>query len=76
MTRKELVTELLKLDAEERLQAAEELLQSVANDPDDPFALSEEQIAEIERRAAELERDPSIGIPWEVVRTRLIDKFG
>jgi putative addiction module component (TIGR02574 family) len=76
MTRKELVAELLKLDAEERLQAAEELLHSVANDPDDPFALSEEQIAEIERRAAELERDPSIGIPWEVVRARLIDKFG
>ncbi len=76
MTRKELVAELLKLDAEERLQAAEELLQSVADDPDDPFALSDEQIAEIERRAAELERDPSIGIPWEVVRARLIDKFG
>ena len=76
MTRKELVAELMKLDPEERMQAAEELWESVANDPGGPFALSEEEIKEIRRRAAELERDPSIGIPWEVVRARLLAKFG
>ena len=75
MTRSELVAELLKLDAEERLQAAEELWESVANGPDAPHGLSDEQVAEIERRIEEHERDPSSAIPWEVVRARLWARF-
>jgi putative addiction module component (TIGR02574 family) len=75
MTRSELVAELLKLDAEERLQAAEELWESVANDQEGPSGLSDEQLAEIERRIEEHERDPSSAIPWEVVRARLWARF-
>ncbi|HEY4114975.1 MAG TPA: addiction module protein [Rhizomicrobium sp.] len=76
MTRTELIGELLKLSAEERLEAAEELWESVVDDPESPFALSAEQIKEVERRAEELGRDPSSGIPWETVRARLLAKFG
>ena len=76
MTRAELMGELLKLSAEERLEAAEELWGSVVDDPEGPFALSDEQIKEIERRAQEFDRDPSSGIPWEVIRARLLAKFG
>lgn len=71
MTRSELVAELLKLDPEERRLAAEELWDSVASDIDVSHEFSEEELAEIERRAAELEADPSIGIPWEVLREEL-----
>lgn len=73
MTRNELVAELLKLDPEERMRAAEDLWQSVA---DEAFELSAEEMQEIERRMEEHERDPSSAIPWEVVRARLIEKFG
>lgn len=76
MTRSEILAELMKLDPEERMQVAEELWESVANEPDSPFALSDEKLAEIKRRDAELEADPSIGISWEAVRARLLAKFG
>ena len=75
MTRSELVAELLKLDAEERMQAAEELWESVTNDPAAPHGLSDEQVKEIERRIEEHERDPSTAIPWDVVRARLRSRF-
>ena len=76
MTRDELVDQLLKLSSEERLQAAEELWDSVIEDPDGLFALSEEQMKELERRMKDHERDPSTAIPWEVVRARLLSRFG
>lgn len=75
MTRSELVAELLKLAPEERRLAAEELWDSVA-DEDVSHEFSDEQLKEIERRMAEHERDPSTAIPWEVVRARLLAKFG
>jgi len=75
MTRHELVDQLLKLSTEERMQAAEELWESVANEPDGPFALSDEQMRELERRIDEHERDPSTATSWEVVRARLLSRF-
>ncbi len=76
MTRDELVDQLLKLSSEERLQAAEELWDSVIEDPDGLFALQKRQMKEIERRMKDHERDPSTAIPWEVVRARLLSRFG
>ena len=75
MTRKELVGQLLQLSPDERMQAAEELWESVANEPDGPFELSPEQLEELDRRMEEHECDPSSAIPWEVVRARLLAKF-
>lgn len=73
------------LTVEERLRLIDELRFSIARDaragnaeasaaldlyrPLDPDAL-----AEIVRRADELERDPSKGIPWEVLRDELRGK--
>ncbi|MBV9993062.1 MAG: addiction module protein [Alphaproteobacteria bacterium] len=76
MTRSELVAELMKLDPEERRLAAEELWDSVASDVDVSHEFSEEELAEIERRIEEHERDPSTAIPWETVRARLLAKYG
>jgi putative addiction module component (TIGR02574 family) len=75
MTRSELVAELMKLDPQERIQAAEELWQSVAEEGVS-HEFSDEQLQEIERRLDEHERDPSTAIPWEVVRARLLAKYG
>ncbi|HEX4295772.1 MAG TPA: addiction module protein [Rhizomicrobium sp.] len=73
MTRSEILDELRKLDPEERAELIEELWESVE---EDDFFLTDEQAAEIERRAAELEADPSIGIPWEEIRADLRKRFG
>ena len=65
--------ELLNLTAEERIALAMDLWDSIA--PEDLPLLSPQQIAELERRHAELERGPSSGSPWEEVRARLWSRY-
>jgi putative addiction module component (TIGR02574 family) len=55
----------LALPETERAALAEQLLASLSRDGDTD---DEELTAELERRAAELERDPSGGIPWEQLK--------
>ena len=73
--RESLMAELLQLSPEERIELAEELWISVAASPDSVLDLTEEQIAECERRLAEHDRDPSRGRPWEEVRARLWSRY-
>jgi putative addiction module component (TIGR02574 family) len=68
-----LMTELLQLSPAERIQLAEDLWDSVAEGMPD---LTQEQIAECERRLAEHDRDPSTARPWEEVRARLWSRRG
>ncbi len=68
-------SELLKLSPDERLQLAEDLVESVAIENPE-FPLSEEQHAEHARRLAEHRADPSSSIPWSVVRERIRQKYG
>jgi len=72
MTRQELRAELLKLDVEERIELVEFLWDSIG---EKDLPLTEAQAAEVERRIAEHERDPSTAVPWEVVRARLWSRF-
>ena len=72
MTRTEILAELMKLDSGERLQIVEMLWDSL--DKGIP-ELTDEQAAEVERRIAEHDRDPSSSIPWETVRARLWSQF-
>ncbi|HEY4125554.1 MAG TPA: addiction module protein [Rhizomicrobium sp.] len=70
-------TELFKLTAAERIQLAEDLWDSVAvNSDDDVMPLSDEQLAEIDRRIQEHVATPSTAVPWEEVRKRLWSKVG
>ncbi len=69
------IAELLKLSADERIQIAEDLLESVAREERVPM-LSEEVRAELDRRLAEHDADPSTSIPWAVARQRLREEFG
>jgi putative addiction module component (TIGR02574 family) len=71
---KALLQELLELTPAQRVELAQDLWDSV-DDADFP-PLTPEQTAEIDRRLAEHEKDPSRAIPWEVVRERLRARFG
>ena len=68
--------ELLKLPPAERLELAMALWDSVedSSDIDELFPLTDAQRAELDRRLAEHERNPSSGIPWEEVQRRLRDR--
>jgi putative addiction module component (TIGR02574 family) len=63
--------DLFKLSPAERIQLAEDLWDSVAANPEDLPPLSEEERAVIDRRLAELERDPSMAQSWSEVRALL-----
>ena len=58
--------ELLKLPAAQRLLVADRLIESVPPPP-----LGPEWEAEIARRIAAYEADPSIAIPWEDVKREI-----
>lgn len=65
----------MQLPPEERLELGYDLIESVP-EADDAFELTDEQKAEIERRMAEHERDPSSSIPLEEFMARLRSRFG
>jgi putative addiction module component (TIGR02574 family) len=72
MTKAALRDEFRKLSLSERLELVEELWDSIAADCEgEPFPLSDEQRADLERRMAEADADPAGGAPWEEVRERI-----
>jgi len=62
--------DISKLTVAERIQLAEDLWDSVAADTGD-LPLTAAQAAELDRRLAELARDPGAGETWDVVRERI-----
>lgn len=68
-------SELLQLSPAERIQLAQDLWDSLPEDPE-LVSLDEAQLQELDRRLAEHRRDPSTAVPWEEVRARLLARFG
>jgi putative addiction module component (TIGR02574 family) len=67
--------DLLKLPVSERIELAMALWDSIAEpELQDQLPLTEAQKAELDRRLAEHDRDPSRGLSWEEVQRRLRDK--
>jgi putative addiction module component (TIGR02574 family) len=64
----ELLAAALTLSPAEREELADRLWSTL--DGLDAFAemTAEEMVAEVNRRAAELKADPSMGVPWDEVR--------
>jgi putative addiction module component (TIGR02574 family) len=61
----------LSLPEDEREELVDRLLESLSP-PDEWEEVSEAEFyAELERRAEEAARDPSVVIPWEVVKDKL-----
>ena len=65
------LSELFKLSAEERIQLAEDLWDSVAAEPEQMPPLTEPQRRELERRLADHASNPSAASTWSEVRARL-----
>ncbi len=68
-----LLKELMELSPEERIQLAEDLWDSIAQDELPP--LTDAQKKEIDRRIEEHERDPSTALPWDEVRKWLWSNY-
>ena len=59
----------LKLPSAERGDLARRLLDSLDPDDRDIDAMSDEEfVAELDRRMAESDRDPSVRVPWDQVQ--------
>ena len=59
-----------KLSPEERLDLIEELWDSLSEDPAN-IPLTEAQAKELDRRLEEMDKDSSLGIPWDTVMARI-----
>ena len=79
MNKTVLLDELMQLSPPERLDIAEKLWDSVhppgSIRPGEPFVLTDEQKAELDRRLEEHKRHPERAEPWDVVRARLWARF-
>ena len=63
---------LRRLSVAERIQLVEDLWDTIVEDsPADAFPITPELAAELDRRLAEHEADPSTAIPWEMARARI-----
>lgn len=59
-----------KLSRLDRLELAQQVWGNIVENGYDP-APTPEQIAELERRAKELRKNPQLGIPWEEVKAKI-----
>ena len=64
------ISELRELPASERLLLVAGLWDSLAGEDAD-ISLTDQQFAELGRRRAELESEPTKGITWAIARERL-----
>jgi putative addiction module component (TIGR02574 family) len=67
-SRQSIVLEALKLPADERAEVVQELLDSLT--PDAGVLIDSTWEAELDRRLAAWEADPSTGIPWTELKSR------
>jgi putative addiction module component (TIGR02574 family) len=75
MNKAVLLDELMQLSADDRFDIAEKLWDTIhppgSLRPGEPFILTDEQKAELDRRLDEHQRHPDRARRWEVVRARL-----
>ncbi|CAN5541367.1 addiction module protein [soil metagenome] len=63
--------ELRQLPIAERIELVKELWDSIAEESPS-IGLSQEQIAELDRRLDALEAQPESGTPWHIARDRIL----
>jgi putative addiction module component (TIGR02574 family) len=62
------------LSISERIQLVEDIWDSIRSDAPDSVGLSPAQRAEVQRRVAAHDADPSTAIEWDVVRSELLQR--
>ncbi len=77
MSATEIIEQMRRLPADEKRQVVEQIWTEFGDelgwgDPD----LSPEQAAELDRRLAEFEQNPQRGIPWDLIKAELQEKYG
>jgi putative addiction module component (TIGR02574 family) len=72
MSAVEILEQIRRLPPEERHEVVEKVWEEFGDFDDE---LTPEQIAELERRAAEARAHPESGIPWETVRAELFERY-
>jgi putative addiction module component (TIGR02574 family) len=65
-----LKVEIANLSVSERIQLAEDLWDSILENPDD-VPLTDAQQKELDHRLEEYNRNPTLGTDWETVKRRL-----
>ena len=65
--------EILEMPIAERLRAVEEIWETIVAEPD-ALPLPESQRRELERRLKLHQENPEAAQPWEVVRSRLLER--
>ena len=73
MSATEVVEQFRKLPIAEQHEAFERIREVVCDFDDE---LTPEQIAELERRAAEARAHPERGVPWETLRAEIFGRYG
>ena len=66
---------ILDLSVTERLEIVNVIWESITNEDASP-PVPEWQIAEVERRGAEMDTNPNLGIPWEDVKKWVLNRDG
>jgi putative addiction module component (TIGR02574 family) len=72
MSATEILEQIRKLTPEERREVVEQIEREFVEFDGE---LTSEQVAELERRAAEARAHPERGIPWETVRDELYSRY-
>jgi putative addiction module component (TIGR02574 family) len=72
MSATEILEELRRMPEAERRELVETIEAEFATADDE---LTPEQIAELDRRAADALKNPGRGIPWEMLRDEMIAKY-
>lgn len=65
---------ILALSADDRVLIAHAILDSVTADADEEAELPEAFKAELRRRVADHQANPSSAIPWEVVKAQILSR--
>ncbi len=73
MSRTEILEELRRMPESERRELVETIDLEFGGSNDAPTS---EQIAELERRAADARAHPERGIPWETLRDEMFARYG
>ncbi len=68
-----IISEALTLPAADRLEVIEQLWESLAA-AQESLDLTDAQRQELDRRIAEMDANPTAGIPWEQVSAELHDR--
>lgn len=69
------IDSVFDLSPSEKLQLVEDLWDDLAANPSD-VPIADWQVAELERRQANLKNHPATGLDWEEVKRRIRSRYG